>query len=494
VTALLDRTGSLLGSSRSTTLLRLLLILEAFAVVIAVFTAAQRLDLGLAAAIGGLGLLISIRWPLVSLFAFAALIPVEEVVQVQGLGTLSRVAAILFALTYAVPRLGVIRIRAMPLPGWAWIGWALLSAGWALDRSVAIAALGPVDQLFGVAVLIADAVASRPGIVRPLLWTYSTLAAVTASIGIVAYVSGSFDGERIAAFADQDVAQFAAILLPAFVFSMFQVLHGRLILFSAPLAFLNLAGILLSGTRGAWLGIGVVVAFLVLPRLKPRRRVAAVGTLALGLLLALQLPGAADLIANRTALAVPTGGAGRTEIWAVGIAIFESEPVIGVGYGNYIVAYTPERIRDSAVGETANEPDARAGSHSIVFGTLAELGIPGTLILLLFLGPLVARRGGGEDAAAVQAMLVALMTSALFLDVLNRKQVWLVIGLAAGLTWLERTRSVADPAGPPRGLRAASGAAPDRGPAVRRASVGSVGAAAIGRGPASPARSAGEPA
>ncbi len=58
---------------------------------------------------------------------------------------------------------------------------------------------------------------------------------------------------------------------------------------------------------------------------------------------------------------------------------------------------------------------------------------------LLFLGPLLLRRGWGPDGTVVHAALVSLMFSALFLDVLsNRKQVWLVIGLAAGLAYLRR--------------------------------------------------------
>ena len=40
------------------------------------------------------------------------------------------------------------------------------------------------------------------------------------------------------------------------------------------------------------------------------------------------------------------------------------------------------------------------------------------------------------SATGVQAALVALMVSALFLDVLNRKQIWFVIGIACGLAFL----------------------------------------------------------
>jgi hypothetical protein len=79
------------------------------------------------------------------------------------------------------------------------------------------------------------------------------------------------------------------------------------------------------------------------------------------------------------------------------------------------------------------------GPHNLVIATIVELGPLGMLLLALFLGPLVLRRGWGPDAATVQAALASLLTLALFLDILsNRKQVWLVIGLAAGLAYLAR--------------------------------------------------------
>ena len=79
------------------------------------------------------------------------------------------------------------------------------------------------------------------------------------------------------------------------------------------------------------------------------------------------------------------------------------------------------------------------GSHNLVVGTLAELGVIGLVLLATFLLPLVLRPGWGPEAATVQAALAALLTSALFLDILsNRKQVWLIIGFAAGLRYLAK--------------------------------------------------------
>ena len=73
----------------------------------------------------------------------------------------------------------------------------------------------------------------------------------------------------------------------------------------------------------------------------------------------------------------------------------------------------------------------------MLIGTLGELGIVGLVLLAMFLGPLIIRKGYGPEAAAIRAALASLVVAGLFLDVLsNRKQVWLLIGIAAGLRHL----------------------------------------------------------
>ncbi len=93
----------------------------------------------------------------------------------------------------------------------------------------------------------------------------------------------------------------------------------------------------------------------------------------------------------------------------------------------------------------------------MLIGTLIELGPIGLLLVGLFLGPLVFQRGWGPDAATIQAALASLLTLALFLDVLaNRKQVWLVIGLAAGLAVLARRNRKTPTNGTPSPERASA--------------------------------------
>ncbi len=398
-----------------------------------------------------LALLVGLRWPVLPLLVFVAVIPIEEVVKVGDVGTMSKVAGVAFALTYAVPRLGRLKLAAMPLAGWAYIGWALLSLGWAKSPATSMSELPTLVQLFIVAILIADFVVHRPANVRLILWVYTVSATITSVIGIIAYVLGNFaNGARVSAFQDQDVAQFAALLLPAMIFSLHEIARRRVLPISMATALITATGIILSGTRGAWVSSAIIFVLFILPQVRPSRRIGALVLAVLAIVAVIQLPGVADLVAERTALAVSTGGAGRTDIWTVGLRIIESSPLTGVGFANFPLAYSPQFVLDAGVtGYTS----ASYGPHSILIGTLGELGIVGLLLLASFLVPLIVRRGFGPEATTVRSMLASLAIAALFLDVVsNRKQVWLMIGIAAGLAYLAERRPVIHDA---MGMRAA---------------------------------------
>jgi O-antigen ligase len=331
-----------------------------------------------------------------------------------------------------------LKLGAIPAAGWAFLAWAIASLAWSVETDVALSKLTTLVQLFVIAVFIADFVVRRPSIVRPVLWAYSLSAAATAAIGVAAYLAQGLSTARSSAIQDQDPAQFAAVLVPAFVFGLYEAINGGRVLLGAGIATLASAGIVVSGTRGAWVACAVVILFVVLPQLNARRRVIAIVTMAVVAAGVYQVPGVADLVAERSGNAVASGGAGRTDIWTVGATIFESRPIAGVGYANFPVAFTTQSIREAGLVVEGNAIPGR-GSHNIIVATAVELGVVGLVLLVAFVGPLLLRRGWGRDAATVQAALIGLMTTALFLDILsNRKQVWLVIALAAGLSYIAR--------------------------------------------------------
>ncbi len=90
-----------------------------------------------------------------------------------------------------------------------------------------------------------------------------------------------------------------------------------------------------------------------------------------------QIPGVADLLAERAGNAVSSGGAGRADIWSTGLSILESHSVLGVGYANFPVANTLDiaRASDVRLGHVG------FGPHDLVIGTVAELGPVGLLLL-----------------------------------------------------------------------------------------------------------------
>jgi len=95
-----------------------------------------------------------------------------------------------------------------------------------------------------------------------------------------------------------------------------------------------------------------------------------------------------------------SGGGYRYDYWRVAWQEFKDEPLHGVGAGNYTVDYFTER----RTSEDIRQP------HSLPMQLLAELGLPGLLALLAFVGAVLAglwrtsRRGrtsSGRRALAV---------------------------------------------------------------------------------------------
>ena len=378
----------------SPTAARLLTIagLTGVVLVAALSTYLQVVQIVVVLALGGLATIVGLRWPLLPLLAFAALIPVEQVVVIEGFGTISRLAGLLFAVCYGVPRLGNLALGAMPHAAWAYLAWAVLSLGWAIDPGTAVQHLSTLVQLFVIAVLIADFVVRHPTILRPVLWVYSLSAAITALIGILSYLGQGVATTRAVALQDQDPAQFAAALLPAVFFGLYEFLHGDKRIAGAAVFALATAGVVVSGTRGSWVAGAIVVVFLVLPRLTARGRAATVAMILGLLVLAYQIPGVADMFEARTGSALATGR-GRPDGHLVG------------GWNDLWIQPCPRcglrklsgrlhRRRGSGVRCQTTASRRRALRTTWRSGPLSKLGPLGLLLLVAFLGPLVVRRRG----------------------------------------------------------------------------------------------------
>ena len=172
---------------------------------------------------------------------------------------------------------------------------------------------------------------------------------------------------------------------------------------SAAATFVLAAGIGLSQSRGAWLGATVAAVCLLLAWNRTTRRLLIPCGLGAALLLALALTGALPAaILDRLSQAVEYFGVfdvrtvevtpanwavvERMAHWQAGWYMFLDHPWLGVGAGNYAQAYPAYYV--------ASWIEPLGHAHNYYINMLAELGVFGGGLLLLFLGAAFVQLGG----------------------------------------------------------------------------------------------------
>jgi hypothetical protein len=131
----------------------------------------------------------------------------------------------------------------------------------------------------------------------------------------------------------------------------------------------------------------------------------------------------------------------RSKLWAAGLDAFRDHPLGGTGAGTYEFVWNRDPRRDSPVRD----------AHSLYVETLAELGVPGALFLVLALGSLLvaavrspARRADANDAGVAAGCVAVLI----------------VFCVTAGVDWLWEVPAVTSLALVCGGLAAVAGAPP----------------------------------
>lgn len=194
-------------------------------------------------------------------------------------------------------------------------------------------------------------------------------------------------------------AAMALGLFPALV--LVREARGGRRLAAAGMAGLLLAGLLLSGSRGAWLAAGVAATAAVAGALRSRsgrnerRRLAVAAALAFGAALAAIAlwPGdVGQLLRRRAATLVDPGAslqavhAGRVGFWKAGARMVAEHPLAGVGPGRVPARFA--EFRDPSF------PVEAENLHAYYLQAAAENGLPGGLLVLWPFVPLAlaARR------------------------------------------------------------------------------------------------------
>jgi len=299
----------------------------------------------------------------------------------------------------------------------------------------------------------------------------SLLGFVELSMGNMQRAAGGFGNPQL-------LGSFLMILLPVVtVVAITEKKPGRQ-LAAQVAAVLMAAGLLLSQTRSAWIGtaVGLVVlsALALSAALRGRKNGIAVRKhelvlpamliVAVGLFLLLwpQTNAFMDRATTFSNVAGQGSWQARQQIWQDAMQAAKAHPLTGVGVGLFPV---------SNLGNSALRPTLSNDPHSLWLRTLAELGVPGLLLMvavpLVFLFAGIRRVGQMDPGLRRNLLIGAIAAVAAFcVDAISNPAwgfaqtsmfFWLVLGLGVGAMRpvVRHREEVAVPAIAPRVLRPA---------------------------------------
>jgi exopolysaccharide production protein ExoQ len=379
--------------------------------------------------------------PLYALILYIVLIPIEEFIVIDSLGTLTRLAAILFFGSYMFHRRLQLRTSVLSWQGWLWLGWVTASLIWSLQPDTV--GFSQLLQLLLMVLLVADFTSRQPNHVHTLLDWYSASAFVVAVIGIYNFfqgldVTGALSGSaRTSALENQSVAHFAFYMIPAFLRTFHLSLDDSRTVLRRSVSALSSAvfvtAMLMSGTRGAWLAVVVALVATYLPKFTLAQWLRFLGLALITGILLFQIPIVQNFVAYRTDEAISSGGAGRLNIWRIGFQIFLDHPLIGVGFRNFEEGMSFARFEQTPFNLELDNPFTSRVAHNIYLQVAAELGIIGLGLFLAWLWRLWRMPSYKGDNLVVLALLIATLVGGLTNPSLNRKYFWLSIALAEGV-------------------------------------------------------------
>lgn len=286
------------------------------------------------------------------LWAFAFVIPWEEVDHIPGFGSIGRVVG---AATFAAALLHVVAARRIRPLLWFQLFailfslWAALTLFWTVDSDATRIRVLTYAQLAMFAWVIWELAPTHARQMQ-LLQAY----VLGSYVAVISTLTNYFTGAATAASAvryagfdynPNELGFTVALGLPMAWYLALAQPRTWLTWPNRLFVPLGMAAILLTASRGAF--IPAVAALLLIPWTLPRLRMGAKMTtcaLALGaLLFARQLaPEASWQRLATTSADMETGSfGGRLKIWNAGLEVFGQHPLVGVGAGGFDVAVTP---------------------------------------------------------------------------------------------------------------------------------------------------------
>jgi O-antigen ligase len=379
---------------------------------------------------------------------YILLTPFDMFLEVSKAGTLTKLTGIVTGLLLLFYCL---RTRRIVVPGTAlrvlaaFVLWAAASVLWSINPAFSNV---PLQTLLGLVILYA-ALALTPVSFTDFKFILGAIIIAFATVAILGIFSfhelapsqGTAGQRLFLAFGSHyiDPNEYGdALVFPIAIVTMFTLRTRAVSLKLLGIFVLCMMGaaLALSASREATLAL-LVVLFYYLWRSRYRLQLLGI----LGAMILAMLP-SFPRITGRFQDAFSTGGAGRTSIWAVGIQAVKHFGIFGSGIGTFPEAYnrfylsTPQTY---LYGWSAPP-------HNVLLQYWVELGIVGLALIVWFvIASFVMLRVIPRDhplydyRIMVEAGLIGLCVTAIFIDSSNAKWAWMIFATAAQLAYLAST-------------------------------------------------------
>jgi O-antigen ligase len=343
-----------------------------------------------------------------------------------------------------------------------YVAFALFSYFWTQNPTAASPQLMTLLQLFMLYVMSANLMTHLPTLER----TANALIVSTAILGLLVILQGGSYGSHADratfSYGDQSFNPnylAAALVLPAVLAAGLGRTRGQFGWWRLAALLPIGAGILASGSRGGIVGFVAGIAFLVVAR--PQLGVKALGgLLVLATAAPLIMPGVMlDHLIARFSTAGSDRLSGRVDIWKVAWAMISDHPIRGTGFAGFEGSFY-QYMNTAGVDPMFGLEHFRGNraSHNVYISTLAELGVFGFFLLLAAFAAhgwqtfrvwrLHTRYGDPRVAAIALGLCCTFVSVLVFgntIDLMTRKEPWVVLGMMQGLILATEARGQGAP-------------------------------------------------
>ena len=344
-----------------------------------------------------IGCLILLRFPFLGFLLLIILIPVEELIVLPGGRTVIFVLGILVAFFWLINVLfknGKICInKNTTLLVVLLFFWALLSFFWAEDQSIVLTRILNFLNLVIFYILFQDFVKDNKRLKTVLFAIF--ISNVICSIASIV-IESQTGAKRISLTEGQNpnilsINLGVGLLLVPYIFRNLKNRFLRGLSYIG--VFTLIIAIILTGSRGTWLAIPITVLFgwLITKGKILRIQSGIIPGIILTLIITFLIHSnfISPYLSQRFITMIhpeeTRGGSGRLDIWTVGLAMVEDNPVFGMGLDNFPVRFGDYIGKRTTWSGYSYGVHSGRDPHNIFLSIQAELGIIGIFLFFLFI-------------------------------------------------------------------------------------------------------------